>query len=248
MIVEGEADLIAQRISLIRRRIHQAATRVGRDPESVRLIAATKSVSIDRMCTAIKAGVLDMGENKLQEALPKVHALSDDREIKWHFIGHLQRNKVKTVLGRFRLIHSVDSLELAQDIHQRAERAGIQQAVLLEVNIGHERNKSGFLSKDLSAALPVLNEMDRLSVQGLMTIPPMTGTAEESRPYFRAVRQLAESLKSSAFPRIRLDELSMGMSQDFEVAVEEGATYIRIGTAIFGARPSVDNPNRTSNL
>jgi pyridoxal phosphate enzyme (YggS family) len=156
--------------------------------------------------------------------------------VTWHFIGRLQRRKAKAVVGRFQLIHSVDSIELAAEIDRRAREAGLRQMVLLEVNIGGEASKAGFHPTAVSGALVTLDTMPHLAVRGLMAIPPHTPDPESSRPYFRALRQLAQSLMRPDFQRITLHELSMGMSHDFEVAVEEGATMVRIGAAIFGAR------------
>jgi len=232
-----DANLIVEQVHLIRTRIHQAAARVGRAPEGIHVIAATKSVATSRIRAAMNAGITELGENRLQEALPKLEVLGGQIGLTWHFIGHLQRRKVKAVVGRFQLIHSVDSVDLAQEINRRAEQSGIRQSILLEVNVGNEPSKTGFITQDLAHALPLLDGMRYLEVKGLMTIPPATELAEDARPYFRAVRILADSLKRSGFSRIAMDELSMGMSQDFEIAIEEGATYVRIGTAIFGARP-----------
>lgn len=228
---------IADRVSVIRQRIEAAAARSGRNPESIRLIAATKTVPVARIETALDAGVLHVGESKLQEALPKLHALESRRNVTWHFIGRLQRRKVKALIGRFQLIHSVDSVELAEEINRRAEEKGLCQSVLLEVNIGEEATKTGFSASELSNILALLGAMPNVAIKGLMAIPPPTDAPEAARPFFRAVRDLADSLKRSAHDRIRMDELSMGMSHDFEIAIEEGATCVRIGTAIFGARP-----------
>ena len=228
---------IADRVSVVRQRIEAAAARSGRNPESIRLIAATKTVPVARIETALDAGVLHVGESKLQEALPKLHALESRRNVTWHFIGRLQRRKVKALIGRFQLIHSVDSVELAEEINRRAEEKGLCQSVLLEVNIGEEATKTGFSASELSNILALLGAMPNVAIKGLMAIPPPTDGPEAARPYFRAVRDLADSLKRSAHDRIRMDELSMGMSHDFEIAIEEGATCVRIGTAIFGARP-----------
>jgi pyridoxal phosphate enzyme (YggS family) len=236
---ERDTDLIVEQVHLIRTRIRQAAVRVGRAPEVIHMIAATKSVTTSRIRAAMSAGVTEFGENKLQEALPKLEVLGWQSGLTWHFLGHLQRRKVKSVVGRFQLIHSVDSVDLAREINQRAEQSGVRQSILLEVNIGKELSKTGFMAQDLPQALPLLDGMRHLEVKGLMAIPPATEVAEDARPYFRAVRLLADSLKRSGLSRIAMGELSMGMSQDFEIAVEEGATYVRIGTAIFGARPFV---------
>lgn len=207
----------------------------GRPEGSVRLVAATKTVSVERIREAIDAGLMLAGENRLQEALPKIEALRSE-PIRWHFIGQLQRRKARSVIGVFDLIHSVDSLELAEEIDRRAEAAGLRQDILLEVNIGEEATKAGFNSEDLERALPQLGALMHVAVKGLMTIPPLAKDSEEARPYFRRLRELAARLSQQRIPRISMDELSMGMSNDYPVAIEEGATLVRVGTAIFGAR------------
>lgn len=202
----------------------------------MRLVAVTKSVPVERIRPAIEAGVRILGENRLQEALPKIATIGPRAGLVWHFIGRLQRRKVKAVVGQFDMIHSVDSVDLAAEVDRRAGAAGLVQPILLEVNIGGEPSKAGFGSAAVADALPALDEMPNLGVKGLMAIPPPTQEAEAARPYFRQLRELARSLASPALRRVRLEELSMGMSQDYEVAVEEGATLVRIGTAIFGVR------------
>lgn len=202
----------------------------------MRLVAVTKSVPVERIRPAIEAGVRILGENRLQEALPKIATIGPRAGLVWHFIGRLQRRKVKAVVGQFHMIHSVDSVDLAAEVDRRAGAAGLVQPILLEVNIGGEPSKAGFGSAAVADALPALDEMPNLGVKGLMAIPPPTQEAEAARPYFRQLRELARSLASPALRRVRLEELSMGMSQDYEVAVEEGATLVRIGTAIFGVR------------
>jgi PLP dependent protein len=237
----SESDVIADHVAVIRQRMFAAASRTGRAPGTVQLIAATKSVPVARIQAALDAGITHLGENRVQEALPKLDAFARRTDVTWHFIGRLQRRKVKAVIGRFQLIHSVDSLDLAQEINRRAEENSLCQSVLLEVNIGEESTKTGFSASELLNGLERLDGMPHLAVKGLMAIPPPTETSESARPYFRAVRDLADSVKRSACHRIRMDELSMGMSHDFEIAVEEGATWVRIGTAIFGERrPSED--------
>lgn len=233
----SDSDAIADHVAVIRTRIQAAAVRTGRDPNTVRLIAATKTVPVAPIQAAVDAGITHFGESRLQEALPKLDALAARTDVAWHFIGQLQRRKVKAVIGRFQLIHSVDSLELAHEIDRRAEEKGLCQSVLLEVNVGEESTKTGFSASELANVLERLATMPNLAVKGLMAIPPPSEAPEAARPYFRAVRDLADSLKRSAHHRIRMDELSMGMSHDFEIAIEEGATYVRIGTAIFGERP-----------
>ncbi len=214
-----------------------AAERVGREPRSVRLIVATKGVSVDRIAEAVEAGARWIGENRLQEALPKIEALHAVRsDLSWHFIGRLQRRKVRAVVGTFDMIHSVDSLELAAEIDRRAHLAGLMQKVLLEVNLAAEPTKAGFQPSQLADALPRLDTLGSIEILGLMAIPPFSRDAEAARPHFRSLRELAQSLARLALQRVRFQELSMGMSQDYEIAVEEGATMVRIGTAIFGAR------------
>ena len=233
--MDAEPGTIADRVRSIVDEIRHAAVRAGRNPESVRLLAASKTVSVERVREAVDAGIWHLGENRLQEALPKIEAL--DREgVVWHFIGTLQRRKVKSVVGRFETIHSVDSLALAEEIARQAKSAGLRQRVLLEVNLGEESSKGGFAPAALVQVLPRLNELEQLDVRGLMAIPPPTATAEAARPYFRQLRELAQALTAQGCRNINMQELSMGMSHDFAVAVEEGATYVRVGTAIFGAR------------
>ena len=215
--------------------IRGAAIRAGRAPDAVRLLAVSKMVSVARLREAVEAGIRHIGENRLQEALPKIETLGRD-DVVWHFIGTLQRRKAKAIVGRFETIHSVDSLTLAEEIDRRAREAGLRQRILLEVNLGGEASKGGFEPTALLAVLPALNELPALDIRGLMTIPPPSSTAEGARPYFRRLRELAQTLTGQGFANINMEELSMGMSHDYQVAVEEGATYVRVGTAIFGAR------------
>ncbi|WHZ23226.1 MAG: Pyridoxal phosphate-containing protein YggS [Nitrospira sp.] len=229
------AKTIAARVHAVLDEIRRAAVRAGRAPETVRLVAVTKTVSVERLREAVDAGVRYVGENRLQEALPKIETLDRDAVV-WHFIGTLQRRKVKSVVGRFETIHSVDSLALAEEIDRRAQEARLRQRVLLEVNLEGERSKGGFEPTALFDALPALNRLEHLDVRGLMAIPPAVPAAEDARPYFRRLRELSQALTALGFPNINMQELSMGMSHDYPVAVEEGATYVRVGTALFGAR------------
>lgn len=215
-------------------RLRRAALAAGRREDSIRLVAATKSVSLEAIREGLAAGLNILGESRLQEALPKIEALRG-KPIRWHFIGRLQRRKVRSMVGQFDLIHSVDTLELAQEIERRAKDANHQQAVLLEVNVGDEPTKAGFRPDELISLLPELSRLSYMMVKGLMTIPPPTSDAGQARPYFRRLRELAQRLSQDA-PGLSMDELSMGMSNDYVVAVEEGATLVRVGTAIFGAR------------
>ena len=226
-ISENVRDLLEQ--------IWHATERSGGAKGSVRLVAATKSVGVEQIREGIAAGLTILGENRLQEALPKIEALKG-LPIQWHFIGHLQRRKARSVVGVFDLIHSVDSLELAEEIDKRAQDAGIRQAVLLEVNLEGEPTKSGFQPDDLDRLLPQVGALSHIEVRGLMAIPPPASEPEQARPFFRRLRELAERLSRQGISRVSLKELSMGMSSDYPVAVEEGATMVRVGTAIFGAR------------
>ena len=232
----SSADAIARNVREVLDRINRAALRTSRRPESVCLVAVTKSVPADRISLAVDAGVRTCGENRLQEALPKIEALGARQNLRWHFIGRLQRRKVKAVVGTFSMIHSVDSVELAAEIDRRAGEAGIRQSLLLEINVGREATKTGFSPDEAADAVMALEAMPNLAVKGLMAVPPPPSTAEASHPYFRLLRELAGSVASPRLKRIRMEELSMGMSGDFEVAVEEGATLVRVGTAIFGER------------
>ena len=228
-------DSIKDRLAGVLDRTRSAMLEAGRDEGTVRLVAASKAVSIDRIREAINAGVQIAGENRLQEALPKIEALKEER-ITWHFIGQLQRRKVRAVVGVFELIHSVDSVELAAEIDRRAAAAGLRQKILLEINIGAEQSKAGFLADEVEQVLPQLAALNHVAIEGLMAVPPSVREAEQSRPYFRRLRELAVRLANQRLPGISLKELSMGMSNDYVVAIQEGATLIRLGTAIFGGR------------
>jgi len=234
--MESDADVsLARRVHQILDRIRRAAERAGRPPDTVRLVAATKTVPAERIREGLGVGLTLLGENRMQEALAKV-ALLRDLSPRWHFIGHLQRRKVRDVIGTFELIHSVDSVELAQEINRRANDAGVKQAVLLEVNIAGETSKAGFSPQVLMQELGLLGDLPHLRIQGLMTIPPPTERPEDARPFFRDLRELGARIAAQGISSLVMQEYSMGMSHDFEVAIEEGATLVRVGTAIFGAR------------
>ena len=229
------AHSVAERVRLVLENIRRAAERAGRLPDRVRLVAATKTVSVERIQEGIAAGLCLLGENRMQEALAKMERLRD-APVRWHFIGQLQRRKVRSVIGLFDVIHSVDSVELAQEIDRRAGQAGITQAILLEVNMGGEATKAGFHPDEIVDQIPTLAAMPHLRIQGLMTIPPPTPEPEQARSYFRGLRELAGRIADQRVAAVTMQELSMGMSHDYEVAIEEGATLVRVGTAIFGAR------------
>lgn len=226
---------IKDRLALVFEQIHRAIQDAGRVEGQVRLVGASKAVPADRIREAIAAGLHIAGENRLQEALPKIEALKGEH-ISWHFIGQLQRRKVRSIVGVFDLIHSVDSLELASEIDRRAAAAGLRQKILLEVNLGEEESKAGFAVHKLEEAFPQLAALEHVVIQGLMAIPPPVADAEQSRPYFRRLRELAAGLMRQGIPGVSLTELSMGMSNDYVVAIQEGATLVRLGTAIFGGR------------
>jgi len=228
-------ETIADRVRLVLSNMQRAAARTGRDAHSVRLVAATKTVSADRIREGLQSGLILLGENRLQEAVPKIEALKGT-PARWHFIGNVQRRKVRLMVGLFDLIHSVDSVELAQEIDRRAREAGHRQEILLEVNVGRERTKSGFEPDRLPDAVAKIAGLAHVHVKGLMAIPPPTDDPENARPYFRLLRDLARGIDDLKLPSISMEELSMGMSNDYEIAIEEGATLVRVGTAIFGAR------------
>ena len=202
----------------------------------MRLVAATKNVEAPRVLEAVRAGLTICGENRWQEAQAKMQAVGQDGGVEWHFIGRLQRRKLKWLVGRFGLIHSVESVEQAEEIHRLAREQYTSQAVLLEVNVGGEASKGGFAPDALPAAVAQIDAFSAVSVQGLMTLPPWNPDPDMMRPYFQRLKHLADRINGMPLQRVHVHELSMGMSNDFEVAVEEGATLVRVGTALFGAR------------
>jgi PLP dependent protein len=226
---------IAKRVQSVLTKIRSAEEKSGRPAGTVRLVAVTKTVTVEHIAEGVRAGLAILGENRVQEALPKIAAFAQ-ASVHWHFIGHLQRRKVRSVVDRFDLIHSVDSVDLAQEIDRRAAEAGCRQNILLEVNIGKEPTKAGFHPDDVVRSVPMMAQLSHTCIKGLMTIPPPTADPESARPYFRTLYELARQIAALDLPTVRMDELSMGMSNDYGVAIEEGATLVRVGTAIFGAR------------
>ncbi|MBL7179332.1 MAG: YggS family pyridoxal phosphate-dependent enzyme [Desulfobacterales bacterium] len=222
------------RLQSIRTRIEKAAKGCGRNPESVRLVAVIKTVPIHRVREAIEAGVTILGVNYVQEARTKMSELAA-HPISWHFIGHLQSNKAKVAVRLFDLIHSVDTLKLARELNKHAGNINKIQEILVQVNIGEEAAKSGVALQDTQQLLEHISALDHLAVKGLMSMPPFFNDPEKVRPFFSALRELRDRL-GQHLPHVTLNELSMGMTGDFEVAVKEGATLVRIGTAIFGER------------
>jgi pyridoxal phosphate enzyme (YggS family) len=212
-------------------RIEKAARRVGRDPREIKLVAVSKTVESARIRDAIEAGVSILGENYVQEAQKKIGEIG--RSVAWHFIGHLQSNKAKYAVRLFDMIHSLDSLLLSEELNRRAEQADRFVKVMIEVNLSRETTKFGAdEDRVMNFAKGILN-LRRLSLEGLMTMPPYFDSPEMSQPYYVELRELREKMVREGIP---MKELSMGMSNDFEIAIEEGATYVRVGTAIFGPR------------
>jgi pyridoxal phosphate enzyme (YggS family) len=226
---------IADNLRTVTDRIASAARRSGRDPSSVKLVVVTKTVDIERVREAVIAGAAILGENRVQEAKEKIKELG--RIAGWHLIGRLQKNKAKYAVKLFDLVHSVDDLELAKELDKQAAKIGKKQDVLIEVSIAGEAAKAGVALPETTALVREAASLGNIAIRGLMTMPPYSENPEDSRPHFRRLRELAEALAREAIPGVSLKELSMGMSGDFEVAVEEGATLVRVGTAIFGTRP-----------
>jgi len=225
---------IADNLASIQERISKAALRVGRDPAEIRLVAVSKTVSAESIREAIAAGVTTLGENYVQEARNKIARIG--KQVEWHFIGHLQSNKARSAVDLFSMIHSVDRLSLAEALNQEANKQGKILPVLIQVNISGEESKSGINPQETLQLLERIAGLQHLSVQGLMTMPPWFEDPEDARPHFNALRKLREELANKKIYGVSLQELSMGMSGDFEVAIEEGATLVRIGTALFGPR------------
>lgn len=226
--------MLSDNLNDVMRRIREAAARSGRKPEDITLIAVSKTKPVSSIREIYDCGIREFGENKVQEICQKSEELPED--IHWHMIGHLQRNKVKSVIGRVKLIHSVDSVRLAEQISREAVKRNIHAEILLEVNVAKEETKYGFRAEEAEEALRNIALLPGLSVRGLMTSAPFTDEAENNRQYFKYLRQLCVDLKSKNIDNTSMDFLSMGMTGDFEVAIEEGATHIRVGTAIFGER------------
>lgn len=228
---DGAAAALATRYETVRARVASAARRVGRDPARITVVAVSKTVPVDVIAQALAAGVTDIGENRAQELKQKQAVLG--RRARWHFIGPLQTNKVNHVVGTTALVHSVDRFGLAEGIAQRASSIGVDQGILIEVNLAGEPSKHGVGPERVLSLVAELAALPGLDVRGLMAIPPLTRDAESSRGYFRVLRDLGEQVQQ-VLPGA--GELSMGMTRDFETAIEEGATIVRIGEAIFGPR------------
>jgi pyridoxal phosphate enzyme (YggS family) len=224
---------VAENLERVRGQITQAATKAGRSTNDIELVAITKTHPAQKVREAVDAGHTLFGESRVQEARAKIPELP--LNLRWHFVGHLQKNKVRHALSLFELFHGIDSLTLAQEMNRIAAEEGGHPCVLLEVNVAEEGSKFGFKPETLRAEMESLLALPRLSIEGLMCIPPLANEAEASRKFFLKLRELRDSLEKEF--DMKLPHLSMGMTQDFWIAVEEGATLVRVGTAIFGERP-----------
>jgi len=231
---------IAENLARVRERFDAAARRAGRRSEDVALMAVSKTFPAECIREAYDTGLRLFGENRVQEFAGKVDSLRDLRDGEWHLIGHLQTNKAAKAVELFAAIDSVDSLRLAQKLNASAQQHGTKIKVLIEINVGGEAAKSGVApeSRELEELLSAAAELEHLEFRGLMTVPPFTEDPQEARPYFRKLREFREQIAARRLPAVDMTTLSMGMSHDFETAIEEGSTCVRVGTAIFGVRPS----------
>ena len=229
---------IPTNIALVRQRMEDAARRAGRSPEEIALMAVTKTVEPARIRAAYEAGLRVFGENRVQEFAGKVGALADLMDAKWHMIGHLQTNKAGRAAELFAAVDSIDSLKLAEKLNTAAGTLGKKLAVLIEINVGGEAAKSGvaLASPEIEEILRAAPRLESLLFQGLMTVPPLTDDPQGARPYFQKLRELRDAIARRRLVSVSMNVLSMGMSHDFEVAIEEGSTCVRVGTAIFGLR------------
>jgi pyridoxal phosphate enzyme (YggS family) len=233
---------IARKIEVVLERVEAAASRAARHPLEIRLVAVTKGVSPARVVEAVRAGLTIFGESYVQEGLEKIASvrkqLGDEADsLSWHLVGRLQRNKARLAMGAFPLLHSVDSVALAKEIDKRAGAAGHSQRILLEVNIAGEKTKAGFTPEEALIQAGSIAAFPSLRLAGLMAVPPPGTNPEASRPHFQALRELRDEIRRRGLATETFRDLSMGMTDDFEVAIEEGATWIRVGRAIFGERP-----------
>ncbi len=226
--------MLTENVIEVEKRVQAACDRAGRSRDEVTLIAVSKTKPVSDIEEVLTTGILDYGENKVQELSDKYEVLP--KNIRWHMIGHLQRNKVKYLIGKVVLIHSVDSLRLAEQIEHEAAKADVVMPVLIEVNVAEEESKFGTTSEAAMQLVETVSKMPHIRIKGLMTIAPFTDNPEDNRIYFRKLKQLSVDIKSKNIDNVDMDELSMGMTGDYEVAIEEGATMVRVGTGIFGKR------------
>jgi pyridoxal phosphate enzyme (YggS family) len=244
---DGKVSEIRSNIARVMARMAEAARRVGRDPDSVRLVAVTKQRSVEELRELLATGQRVFGENRVEETLDKMEAFSGspDLDIEWHFIGHVQSRKAKLLAGSVALIHGVDSLHLAEAFQRAADQKDCLVNILLEVNVSGEESKFGLSPVEVSSVAKQMRALDRVCCQGLMTMAPYVANPEETRPVFRGLRELFERLRDEGNDHLDLRHLSMGMTNDFEVAVEEGATLTRVGTALFESHPTEDGKGAT---
>ena len=230
-----DAVALRARLADVRSRIERAAGRAGRDPASIRLVAVSKTFPADYVRALADAGQMDFGENKVQEALQKMDQLSDCAAVRWHLVGHLQSNKAKKA-GRFDVVHSIDSTGIVDKLDEAVSAAGRQLDMLVQVDLAGEATKHGAREEELATIFDAARTARAVRAVGLMRLPPAVGDPKGARPFFRALRDVRDRLLARGVAESQLSELSMGMSHDFEVAVEEGATLVRVGTALFGSR------------
>lgn len=228
------SDEISERLARVREQIARAAERAGRSAKDVTLIAVSKTFDPATVQQAVDAGMQDLGENRVQEAVPKAGQISGD--VRWHLIGHLQSNKARQAVETFAFIHTIDSSQLAERLDRIAAELDRRPKVLIQVDLAHEPTKSGVDENELTGIVDTLDQAPHLDLKGLMVLPPFFDSSEQTRPYFRRLREVLEGLNRNRTADRKLTELSMGMSHDFEVAIEEGATMVRVGTAVFGSR------------
>jgi len=237
-VIDEEVDALRSRLDDVRERIARAASRANRDLAAIRLVAISKTFTADHVRAAAGAGQIDFGENKVQEALPKMDATAD-LAIRWHLVGHVQSNKAKKAGGHFDVVHSVDEIALLRKLDEAADAANRQLELLVQVDLAGEATKHGAREEELLAIFDAARTCRATRITGLMLLPPAVEDPEAARPYFRALKDVRDRLLARGVDGSLLNELSMGMSHDFEVAIEEGATLVRVGTAIFGSRTYV---------
>lgn len=225
---------VEQNIADIRKKVAEAALKSGRKPEDILILAVSKTIDTDTIKLAVDCGLTELGENRVQEVMDKYDKMGSD--VKWHIIGHLQTNKVKYIIDKVKLIHSIESIKLAEEIDKRAQKLGKIMDVLVEVNAAAEESKFGISPNDTESFIREISKLKSISVKGLMTVAPNVENGDENRQYFRLLKQLLVDINSKKIDNVYMDQLSMGMTGDYIQAIEEGSTIVRIGTGIFGSR------------
>ncbi len=228
------SSFIKENIDEVRKRIENSAKKVGRNPDDILLLAVSKTIDVPKIKEAVACGLNSLGENRVQEIMEKYEPMGDG--INWHLIGHLQTNKVKYIIDKVCLIHSVESIKLATEIDKKAEKSGVVMDILVEVNMAGEESKFGIAPSECESFIRELSKFKNIRVKGLMTVAPFTENPEDNRIYFRKLKEMLVDINSKNIDNINMCELSMGMTGDYEVAIEEGATIVRVGTGIFGER------------